>query len=103
MLISTLALLVFVVLDATYAQKIVTITVEAPEPTTAPSYILDNVFKKIMLDVSNKYRYEHNATNLKWNDTLAQSAYDWAKQCRWKHSVRIIPFLPLPNRLSLAW
>jgi hypothetical protein len=59
-----------------------------------------------MLSVTNRYRAEHNATALIWNNSLADSSLQWAKQCHWKHSVRWILSLDLslslPSLLCLS-
>jgi uncharacterized protein YkwD len=34
----------------------------------------------------NKYRAIHGVGNLIWDNTLAQYALNYAKQCQWKHS-----------------
>ncbi|PGH10630.1 hypothetical protein AJ79_05344 [Helicocarpus griseus UAMH5409] len=81
------------------AQSIVTVTVTAtfPPPTepplseqqapsTPPSYASTPLFRNTILSISNRYRRQHNATALAWNDTLAASALDWARKCRWEHS-----------------
>lgn len=50
-------------------------------------YTQDDLFKSTILNVTNTYRKQHNATALKWNDTLADFAEDWSKKCNFEHSV----------------
>ncbi|EQL31142.1 hypothetical protein RJZ56_006468 [Blastomyces dermatitidis] len=73
----------------------VTVTVPGPgllptppktSPTIPPSYAPDRVFQNTILAVTNKYRWDHNATALTWNLTLESSSRRWARQCRWAHS-----------------
>jgi len=63
-------------------------TIIVPLPTSPPSssYTSRDEFKSTALSVSNRFRAQHNASALVWNDTLADSALQWAKQCHWKHS-----------------
>ena len=50
-------------------------------------YTQDDLFKTTILNVTNTYRKQHNATALKWNNTLADFAKDWSKKCEFEHSV----------------
>lgn len=74
-----------------------TITVTAtPTSPTPPSYTSLDDFKDTVLSVSNSYRREHNAGHLVWNETLTDYALDWARECKWEHSVCHFP--PIPQR-----
>jgi uncharacterized protein YkwD len=74
-----------------------TVKVPAPTPTVplSPSYTSLDTFKDDMLKVTNEYRANHDASPLKWNDTLADYSREWAEACIWKHSVRIC----IPNTM----
>ena len=61
-------------------------------------YTKDDLFKATILNVTNTYRKQHNATALKWNDTLADFAEDWSKKCDFEHSV-CVPYIPQNNSL----
>ncbi|KAJ5502558.1 Allergen V5/Tpx-1-related protein [Penicillium fimorum] len=65
-------------------------TVKLPAPTQtaplSPSYTSLDKFKDDMLKVTNEYRANHDASPLKWNDTLAEYSQEWAEACIWKHS-----------------
>ncbi|KXG54230.1 Allergen V5/Tpx-1-related protein [Penicillium griseofulvum] len=65
-----------------------TVKVPAPTPTVplSPSYTSLDTFKDDMLKVTNEYRANHDASPLKWNDTLADYSREWAEACIWKHS-----------------
>jgi len=67
-----------------------TITYNAASPTsTAPTsdqYTSDSTFESAILNSTNTYRSEHNATALSWNSSLATYALTWANQCQWAHS-----------------
>lgn len=39
-----------------------------------------------MLYAHNFYRKAHNASDLRWNDTLAEIAGEWAEGCEFEHS-----------------
>ncbi|KAI7873600.1 PR-1-like protein [Lichtheimia hyalospora FSU 10163] len=41
-----------------------------------------------ILEVHNKFRAQHSAPPLKWNDTLAQFAQNWSNGCKIAHSDR---------------
>lgn len=39
-----------------------------------------------MLETHNRYRSEHNVTDLSWNETSAEFAAEWAERCVFEHS-----------------
>lgn len=45
-----------------------------------------------VLEVHNQLRANYSTAPLKWNETLAGSAYAYARKCRFEHSVRFYPF-----------
>jgi hypothetical protein len=63
------------------------ITTTTPEVPQDPSYTSPRQFRSSILRTTNAYRAAHNASNLSWNETLADYAKDWAKGCKWEHSV----------------
>lgn len=67
----------------------VIVTTETPSSPQPPSYTSAKDFKDTVLLASNRYRSEHQAIHLVWNETLTDYALDWAKRCIWKHSVRV--------------
>lgn len=44
------------------------------------------MFRNTILNSTNVFRTQHNASSLIWNDTLVNVAKDWANECQWKHS-----------------
>lgn len=62
-----------------------TVTV-TPTTPASPQFTDTTLFKDAVLNSTNFYRYEHNATFLAWNDSLATYAADYAPQCIWAHS-----------------
>lgn len=90
------ALLLLPMLAAAQSSDVVsTITVAGPTstayatiPSTAPSsqYTDELTFKTSMLNSTNLYRFQHNATFLAWNASLASFAADYASKCIWSHS-----------------
>jgi len=70
------------------AQSTITIivSVPAPTPSASSSYTSQDDFEHTMLNVTNRFRAEHNANALIWNNSLADTSSKWAKECRWKHS-----------------
>lgn len=72
-----------------------TITVQGPTVTTyvasptsppSPQYTDSLTFRTSLLNSTNLYRWQHNATYLSWNDSLASYATSYAEQCVWAHS-----------------
>ncbi|KAF2178534.1 PR-1-like protein [Zopfia rhizophila CBS 207.26] len=57
----------------------------APAPTST-QYTNEKAFKDAVLNGTNTYRKQHNATALTWNDTLAEYAEGWSDKCQFKHS-----------------
>lgn len=39
-----------------------------------------------ILNVTNLYRQQHNASQLSWNESLAEYAKDWSEDCKFEHS-----------------
>ena len=66
----------------------VTITAAPSLPTGEPQWIDDDKFASAILNSTNFYRGEHNASSVTWNDTLAKFAADYLAQgsCIFKHS-----------------
>lgn len=58
--------------------------------STSAEYTSDSSFRDAVLDVTNTYRKQHNATGLSWNETLAEFAADWAGECGFVHSVSVV-------------
>ncbi|KAJ4380354.1 hypothetical protein N0V86_004665 [Didymella sp. IMI 355093] len=56
------------------------------DSSVSAEYTSDSTFQRAMLDVTNLYRRQHNASQLSWNDTLASTAQDWSKACKFSHS-----------------
>lgn len=66
---------------------IVTVTATASTVPVSPSYTNPAIFENDILNQTNYYRRQHNASALIWNDTLSTYAKQWAEPCNWKHSV----------------
>lgn len=56
---------------------------------TSAEYTNDDAFRKSILNVTNTYRKQHNATGLEWNETLADFAGSWSGGCKFGHSVSL--------------
>ncbi|KAF5015184.1 hypothetical protein F66182_13576, partial [Fusarium sp. NRRL 66182] len=65
---------------------IVTVTATASTVPVSPSYTNPAIFENDILNQTNYYRRQHNASALIWNDTLSTYAKQWAEPCNWKHS-----------------
>ncbi|KAL2350790.1 CAP domain-containing protein [Cryomyces antarcticus] len=72
--------------EAAVSTIVVTATVPTSSSTSTPSYTLDDQFQRDVLNSTNVYRSQHNATALAWNSSLASSASSWAQGCQWAHS-----------------
>ncbi|KAF9874928.1 extracellular scp domain protein [Colletotrichum karsti] len=72
------------------AQTVVTtITQAPPRPTAEPEWNSDDTFTSAVLNSTNHYREQHNASDVSWNDTLADFANDYLDgmgDCDWEHS-----------------
>ncbi|GKT78170.1 SCP-like extracellular protein [Colletotrichum tofieldiae] len=73
------------------AQTVVTITEGPPSPTAEPEWTSDDTFTSAVLNSTNFYRNEHNASDVTWNDTLADFAIDYlddmsGDSCDFEHS-----------------
>lgn len=68
------------------AQSTVVVTVGPTIPTSAPEFVNDT-FTSAILNSTNFYRAEHNASDVKWNTTLEDYAQDYLKStCDFEHS-----------------
>ncbi|MCJ1281922.1 hypothetical protein MMC26_001245 [Xylographa opegraphella] len=67
---------------------VATVVVTAPSnsATSSSQYTSDDDFQSSILNSTNVFRDEHNATALSWNDSLAAYAADYAGNCHWQHS-----------------
>jgi Cysteine-rich secretory protein family len=65
-----------------------TVTIYAPAPSSAPSasYTTESVLVDSILNSTNIFRDQHNATPLMWNSSLADAASSWASNCQFEHS-----------------
>lgn len=49
-------------------------------------YTSDDLFESTVLNITNSYRQQHNASALEWNSTLASFASSHASDCAFAHS-----------------
>lgn len=49
-------------------------------------YTSNSTFKDTILSITNTYRRQHNATSLRWNETLVETSQEWSDKCEFKHS-----------------
>jgi hypothetical protein len=70
------------------AAQAVTITVAPTLPTAEPQWINTASFTSAVLNSTNVYRTQQNASDLTWNSTLAEFAdnYLTSSNCEFKHS-----------------
>jgi uncharacterized protein YkwD len=66
--------------------KIATILLVTALPSLTFATTSFDAFKKEVLNTHNRYRAQHHAPKLEWDDTLSQYAQRYASQCRFKHS-----------------
>jgi hypothetical protein len=79
--------LLFVFLRFASAQSVVVVTIPAAEPTDAPQYVSGKLFELAVLNSTNFWRQEYNATALAWNASLASYAQNYSAGCEFQHSV----------------
>jgi|SRR5690242_1382593 len=58
----------------------------AQNPPISTQYSDDTDFQRAILNATNLYRRQHNASELSWNTTLAEAAQDWSEGCEFEHS-----------------
>ncbi|KAM0430995.1 hypothetical protein ACHAPT_005629 [Fusarium lateritium] len=71
------------------ADEVVTITAPAAIPSNEPEWKTDKTFTSAILNSTNFYRGEHNASSLTWNRTLEEFATDYLDDnddCAFEHS-----------------
>ncbi|KAF3041223.1 hypothetical protein E8E11_000913 [Didymella keratinophila] len=56
------------------------------DSSVSAEYTSDSDFQTTILNVTNLYRQQHNASQLTWNESLAEFAKDWSEDCKFKHS-----------------
>lgn len=56
------------------------------DSSVSAEYTSDSDFQDTILNVTNLYRQQHNASQLTWNESLAEYAKDWSEDCRFEHS-----------------
>lgn len=64
----------------------VTTYVASPSTPASPQYTDSLTFRTSLLNSTNFYRWQHNASDLAWNDSLASYASSYAAKCVWAHS-----------------
>jgi hypothetical protein len=63
-----------------------TFTAAASTTPLSPQYTNSLSFRENILNSTNTYRYEHSASYIYWNETLAAYAQSYSEQCLWQHS-----------------
>lgn len=65
-----------------------TVTVAPAVPTEEPEWNDDDAFTSAVLNSTNFYRTEHNASDVTWNTTLEEFAVDYLDEngCEFEHS-----------------
>lgn len=69
--------------------EVVTVTAPPTIPSNVPEWREDDLFTSAILNSTNTYRAQHNATDMSWNDTLAEFAdtyLDDVEDCAFEHS-----------------
>jgi hypothetical protein len=64
----------------------ITMTAAASTSPLSPSYTTPIDFRTSILNSTNTYRYEHSASYIYWNSTLASYAQSYSQNCVWEHS-----------------
>ncbi|CAF9908609.1 MAG: hypothetical protein ALECFALPRED_004692 [Alectoria fallacina] len=57
-----------------------------PTASVSAQYTSDSSFESSILNSTNTYRAQYNATALSWNTSLASYATSWASKCQFTHS-----------------
>ncbi|CAJ2500770.1 Uu.00g036230.m01.CDS01 [Anthostomella pinea] len=84
---SPLSRLPILALAALAASQTVVVTVGPSIPSQAPEFVDQATFTSAILNSTNVYRAEHNASDVRWNQTLQDYASDYLDStCDFKHS-----------------
>ena len=73
------------------------VTAPAAEDSSPPSYTSDSAFTAAVVNSTNVYRTQHNASALAWNASLAAYAQNWANGCVFHHSVHFPALVLYPS------
>jgi hypothetical protein len=68
---------------------VVTVTAAPSIPSTSPQFVDTELFTSAILNSTNFFRADHNATPAEWNSTIADFAADYLRgndDCDFKHS-----------------
>lgn len=70
------------------ARTTIVVTVGPTIPTDAPEFVSEDAFTSAVLNSTNVYRAEHNASDVTWNATLETYASDYleSSDCAFAHS-----------------
>lgn len=69
------------------SSQTITITEGPTIPSQAPEFVDEDAFTSAILNITNFYREEHNASDVRWNKTLEDFASDYLdSSCEFKHS-----------------
>ncbi|KAI1497002.1 CAP domain-containing protein [Biscogniauxia marginata] len=80
-------LLVVSLLSLAASQTTVVVTVGPVIPSQAPEFVDQDTFTSAILNSTNAYRAEHNASDVRWNATLEDYASGYlAGTCEFRHS-----------------
>ena len=82
-----------------------TITFSVPLPSStqiSSTYSADADFQSSILNSTNFYRKQHNASDLIWNNSLATYAASYAEKCLWAHSVRFRQHNPVVSTFTFG-
>ncbi|KAM5353976.1 hypothetical protein ACJ41O_000626 [Fusarium nematophilum] len=85
----TLPLFALLVVLILADDEVITITAPAAIPSNEPEWKEDDSFTSAVLNSTNVYRGEHNASSLDWNTTLEDFASDYLDSlddCEFEHS-----------------
>ena len=82
------ALLIFNPICAAQEDSTTVMTVfTAPTTSASSQYTSRTEFQNSILNQSDAYRAQHNASDLAWNGSLETYARQYAQRCEWQHSV----------------
>lgn len=56
------------------------------DTTVSAEYTDETQFQRAILDATNLYRRQHNASEMSWNTSLVEAAQEWSDDCKFEHS-----------------
>jgi uncharacterized protein YkwD len=71
------------------ALPLLVVSSPTPQPAGNAAYSNSTLFRADVLNATDTFRTQYNASSIQWNDTLAEFAEEVVQDCKFEHSVRL--------------